>query len=299
MKKPFYTLILISIATLFTFSSALCLAAQKKSDETKSEKKADPAEKTYLLRYHFKLGETVCWDVTHEGRTQATVAGETRITETVSKSVKIWKVTKVNDDGSTVFENQTVDVDMWQKMNGCEEVRYNSNKDKTPPHGYDKTAKRIGKPLARITLDQRGDVKKRVELVEKVGQDTEGQITIPLPEKAIPVGHTWRVPHDVFVPLEGGRTKKVVMQQSFTLKSMKNGVATIAVATQILTPIRDPAIEAKLIDRYRRGTVRFDVTVGRILSQQMDLDKKVIGFRGPDSRVHSKTRFTERLRTSK
>lgn len=98
---------------------------------------------------------------------------------------------------------------------------------------------------------------------------------------------------------KGGRTKKVLVHQTFTLQSVKNNVATIKVATQILTPVRDPATEAKLIDRYRRGTVRFDITSGRLLSQQMDLNKQVIGFRGPDSRVHYLTRFTERLRTPK
>ena len=292
MKKHF--LILSLLAVFVGFSAASCFSA---TDESKDEPKKD--EETYLLRYHFKPGEKICWEVLHRGRTQTTVSGTTQTSETVSKSTKVWKVTEVNDDGSAVFEHEVEDVDMWQKMTGCEEVRYNSKKDKEPPHGFEGAAERIGKPLARITLDQQGEVQKRVELVAKMGQDTESQITIPLPKEAIPVGHTWRMPHDVFVPLEGGRTKKVLVHQTFTLNSVKNGIATIKVATQILTPIRDPAIQAKLIDRYRQGNVRFDIAAGRIVSQQMDLDKQVIGFRGPDSRVHYLTRFTERLKTSK
>lgn len=295
MKKTF--LFSISLILFVAFNSTFCFGNEEAKQDTES--KENPAEKTYLLRYRFKPDETIRWDVLHRGRTQTTVSGTTQTSETVSKSTKIWKVTQVNDDGSAVFEHQVENVDMWQKMSGCEEIRYNSETDKEPPHGFESAADRVGKPLVRVTLDACGNVKERVELTAKKGQDTEGQITIPLPEEAVSAGHTWRVPHDVYVPMEDGRTKKILVHQSFTLDSVKNEIATIRVATQILTPVRDPAIEAKLIDRYRSGTVRFDIASGRILSQQMDLDKQVIGFRGPDSRVHYLTRFTEQLRTTK
>ncbi len=68
-----------------------------------------------------------------------------------------------------------------------------------------------------------------------------------------------------------------------------------AVATQILTPIHDPAIEAQLIQRESSGTVRFDIEAGRIVRQQMDVDKRVVGFRGEASSLHYLTRFTEEL----
>lgn len=301
MKKHFGILMSISLAILFVFTGMFCCAGEKKKESAKkaSVEKTEPAKKTYLLRYHFKPGETVCWQVVQRGRNETTVSGTTKTLETVSKSTKVWKIIKINDDGSAVFENQVQDVDMWQKMTGNEEVHYNSKKDKKPPHGFEGTAERIGKPLARITLDQRGDVQKRVELVKEISHDSKAQITIPLPKKAIPVGHTWRIPHDIYVPLDGGRTKKVIAHQSFTLKNVKNDIATIQVSTQILTPIRDPSIEVKLIDQYRRGTVQFDILSGRILALQMDLDKRVIGFSGPDSRIHYLTRVTERLQTLK
>ncbi|GAG03507.1 unnamed protein product, partial [marine sediment metagenome] len=86
--------------------------------------------------------------------------------------------------------------------------------------------------------------------------------------------------------------------QKYTFKSLKTGVATILVETQILTPINHPALEAKLIQQASRSTVRFDVDAGRILSQQNDLDKKVIGFRGQASSLHYLMSFTEKLTES-
>jgi hypothetical protein len=67
------------------------------------------------------------------------------------------------------------------------------------------------------------------------------------------------------------------------------------VQTQILTPIHDAAIEAQIIQRAANGEVRFDVAAGRVISQQMDVDKSVVGFSGPASSMHCLTRFTERL----
>jgi hypothetical protein len=78
---------------------------------------------------------------------------------------------------------------------------------------------------------------------------------------------------------------------------VKTGVATISVETQILTPIHDPALEAQLIQCGSRGTVRFDVDAGQVLGTQIDLDKRVVGFRGAASSIHYLTRFTENLRS--
>ena len=72
-------------------------------------------------------------------------------------------------------------------------------------------------------------------------------------------------------------------------------MATIEVSNHVLTPIDDPKIESQLIQRESTGTVKFDIDAGRVLSQQMDLDRRVVGFSGPASSVHYMTRFTERL----
>ena len=292
MKSSFFTLLLIPLVTILT------LAGPGYGDEAKKE--ADPKGKTYLLRYHFKPGETVRWNVFRQGRTQTSVSGTTQISETITKSTKMWKIIEVNKDGSFVFENQTEGVDMWHKMTGCDEVHFNSKEDKEPPHGFEGALDRIGKPLARITLDPLGNIKKRVELVEKHTEDEKvTPLTIPLPKEAISLGHVWRIRDDVYVSLENKTTKKIRIHQAFTLKEVKDDVATIDVQTQILTPVHNPEIEVKLINQCMHNTIRFDIKLGRIISQTQELDKKVIGFRGPDSSTHYSIRFTEKLTTLK
>ena len=259
--------------------------------ETESDKKAQ----TYTLRYRFAPEETVCWRVVHRGKISATVSGTTENTEMSSESLKLWRVVAVKPDGAATFEYRVEDVKMRQKLTGKQEVRYNSQTDKKAPLSFEDIAKAVGKPLSRITIDARGKVIKREKMIDSPFGENKGQLTIPLPEKPVAVGETWSQPHEVSVPLESGGIKRIQTVQKYTLKSVKTGVATIRAETQILTPVSNPAIEAKLIQQASRGTVRFDIGAGRILSQKNDLDRRVVGFRGAASSLHYLTLFTEKL----
>ncbi len=86
----------------------------------------------------------------------------------------------------------------------------------------------------------------------------------------------------------------VKTRRHFTLKSVKNGVATIQATQQVLSPV-DAPIEAQLAQRMMKGTIRFDLRHGRILAQRMDVDRRILGFAGPASSMHYVMRMEERL----
>ncbi len=257
-----------------------------------------PDSETYLLRYKFHPGETIRWEVLHQARVRTTVSGTTQVAETVSKSVKAWRVTDVEPDGTATFEHSVESVDMRQKFSDREEVRYNSQTDEKPAPGFEALAQSIGVPLAVVTMNAKGEILRRQrKAVRAAAQNKEGQMTLPLPDEAVPVGHTWSLPHTIELPLENGTVKKIKTLQTFKLASVKTGVAAIEMATKILTPIHDPALEAKLIQRESSGTVKLDIDAGRVIGQQTDLDRRVVGFaaNNPASSLHYLTRFTEEL----
>jgi len=257
---------------------------------------ADAAEKTYLLRYKFSPGETIRWRVVHRSNVRTTVAGTTQRAESVSESDKVWRVEQVMPDGSARFVYSVDDVQMQQRLSGRDELRYDSNTDEKPPVGFENVAQSIGRPLSVVTLSSRGEVIKRERKHKATTvEDQQNDITIPLPEEAVPVGHRWSTPNEVSVKLDTGGVKQIDTMQTFRLESVKTGVATISVRTTVLTPIDDPAIEAQLTQCAAKGQVRLDIDAGRILSQQLDTDKHVVGFRGEASSLHYQTRFTERL----
>ncbi len=251
---------------------------------------------TFDLRYKFKPGEIVRWEVIHRAAVDTTIQGANQTAETRSISVKSWKITDVAADGRITFIHSVESIDMWQKMQGRQEVRFNSltDKGKPVPAGYEEVAKAVGIPLTEIAIDRRGKVLERNEKYQQANMNAS-PITIPLPAEAVPVGYTWSAPLDVEVILHGGGSKKIATRQQFTLEKVVDGLASIQVDTQVLTPIKDPAIEAQLIQRMTSGTLKFDIERGRVASQQMDMDRRVIGFSGAASSMHYLTRFTEEL----
>lgn len=273
------------------------VAARASADDSPAAPADSDAEK-YTLRYQFHPGETVRWEVLQQGRVRTTLNGTTQVAETVTKSVKAWRVKDVEPDGTATFEHLVESVDMRHRFTDRPEVRYRSTTDEQPPPGYENLAQSIGVPIAVVKMDCHGEILDRERKpLKAAAQNNEGLMTIPLPDEPIAAGHAWELPCDVDLPLENGTIKKVKILQKFKLQGVKTGVATIEVGTRILTPLHDPALEAKLIQKEQSGTVRFDLDAGRVLGQQMDLDRRVVGFtpNNPASSLHYVTRFTETL----
>ncbi len=258
----------------------------------------------YTLRYKFHPGETIRWEVEHRSMVRATMSRQTQTTETLSNSVSLWRVGKVEPDGTALFEHRVQWVDMRHKLTGRGEVHYDSRTDKTPPAGFEGVAKSVGVVLSVVKMDACGKVLKRKDR-KKSAQAAAGSpdavaaglnwVTIPLPQEAVAVGHTWSLPQNIEIPLPNGVMKKVKAIQEFELEDVKTGVATIRVSTAILTPIDDPQVESQLVQREVSGRVRFDIDAGRILGQELEIDKHVVGFHGDASSIHYVNRFSERL----
>jgi len=255
---------------------------------------APSAGEKFNLKYKFTPGEILRSEIVHRATVQTTIQGTSQTAETLSKSIKVWQVNEVTRDGTVTFVHSVESIEMWQKTQGRQDVRYNSQTDTEVPAGYEDVASAVGVPLTIATMDNRGNVLKRQEKRPQP-MSVSTQMTMPLPGHPVVVGDTWSSPMEIDVILKDNSVKKIQTRQLFTLKKVVDDVATIEVDSQVLTPIHDPAIEAQLIQRLSKGDVRFDMTAGRILGQQLDLDRRVIGFSGPTSSMHYLTRFTEQL----
>ncbi len=301
--SPAWLSLLVGLSLLAPTAAEDAIKDEPKAAPAKNEAaKEDPsaAEKpTYLLRYIFRPDETIRWRVVHQALVRTTVSGTTQTAETRSESVKLWKIKNVDEtSGQATFVHSVESVDMRQSVSGRQDVHYNSEKDALIPAEFEDVAKAVDVPLSTIVLDSRGHVVKRHE--ERAQPNaTTGEMTVPLPEKAVAVNEVWSFPHDTSVRQKDGSNKQVKTRQDFTLTEVDNGIATIKVETVVLTPIRDPALEAQLIQHVTDGTVRFDIAAGRVIGQQTDVDKRVIGFQGEASSLHYVTRFTEELLSKK
>lgn len=271
-------------------------ADAKRLAQLERAKKAAAAttEETYELRYKFAANETVRWKVTHLATTETTISGNTQTSQMRSISTKVWRFQGGSPTAPFTFVHSVSDVDMWQKVTGRPEIRYDSKSSKEVPPEYVSTAKTVGVPLATLTIDARGQVTQRQNTHPQFDMGL-GAIVMPMPEGRVAAGHVWYVPDEVFVRMPDGRQQRIKSRQVCTLEKVVAGVATISVKSHVLMPVDDPKIKSQLIQQLPQGTVRFDLDAGRLLSKQMDWDELVVGFSGADSRLKYLARFTEEL----
>jgi hypothetical protein len=99
----------------------------------------------------------------------------------------------------------------------------------------------------------------------------------------------------VIVDVPGGVRKAVRTRLRYQITGIRDGIATIRVDTTVLTPIDDPRLESRLLERIWNGTIEFDIDRGRVLRRATGIDRRVVGFEGPESSVRYKSSLEERL----
>jgi hypothetical protein len=255
--------------------------------------KRELTDHSYRLQYKFSAGEVVRTKVVHLVSIETKIRGVTETAKTRSVSAKAWKITDVDEEGNATFVYLVEEVSMWQQVSGRQEVRFDSSKDEEAPPEYRHVAESVGVPMATVTIAPNGEIAKREKARPQFNPGI-GELTIRFPDQAIKAGTKWSTTGELPVRARPNMPiKRVKIRQLYTLEKVQTGVATISVQTQVLTPVNDPAIQSQLVQRIKKGEIKFDIDAGRVLSQQMDIDETVIGFSGPDSIMKYLARHTE------
>ena len=120
-------------------------------------------------------------------------------------------------------------------------------------------------------------------------------VIVPLPSEPATIGTEWEVPDEIVVEVPGGPRKRVRTRLRYRLEEVDDGVATIRVDTTVLTPVDDPQLQARLLERIWDGKILFDIERGRVLRRVTEMDRRVIGFSGPQSSLRYRAEMEERL----
>ncbi|MFM2096518.1 MAG: hypothetical protein RIS70_3642, partial [Planctomycetota bacterium] len=234
----------------------------KLRDKLSASVKRAAADQTFDLRYKFKANERVSWTVQHLVTHETSVKNVKQTAKSRSVSTKVWKIEKVEADGKIVFEYSVDNVDMWQHVSGRPEVRYNSQKDNDAPREYAQVASMIGVPLTLVTMDPHGTIIDKTYPTKGV-TPTVAELAIPLPKTPVKIGAEWTLPEEVKLSLDDKRILRVQIRHVYRLENVEDKIATIAIRTQIVTPIDDPKIQGRLLERMKNGSARFDLESGR------------------------------------
>ena len=154
---------------LLAFSSLQATIAADKDKKSVTQNKAERAKKRltaekYDLKYRFRKGEQVRYNVVHLVTMETRIKGITKIAKSRSVSTKLWRISDIDPKGNITFVYFVERANMWQSLTGQKEVRYNSETDKTAPPRYQSVASSIGVPISRVTINNRGKIVKRSNL---------------------------------------------------------------------------------------------------------------------------------------
>ena len=268
----------------------LCLCL---SSPTKAQQSDATAEK-FLLRYSLQAGEKLEYEVTHAAKTKTRIRGAEEVSQVHTVSQRHWDVIQA-DSSNMKFQHVVDAVDMSQQQGDVEEVRWDSRSGEAPPAIFGRVAEQIGKVLATVTIDPRGQETVREDHAGTKASLGMGSLTLAFPEEPISLGGSWSVPREVKARTADGAVKPIKIRELYTLEKVKTGVATLSLRSEALTPIKDESVRAQVVQQLSNGVIRFDVDNGRMLSKQLDWDETVVGFQGANSLMEYRARLTEKL----
>ena len=244
-----------------------------------------------LLRYRFKKGEELRWNVRQTLKMKNIIGGMEENIETSSLAVKIWKTLDVDAQGAATFEYRVEDVDMRHAQTGRDDAVYNSRRDKTIPPDFTNLEGKIGIPLAHIKIDIQGQTTKK-PLREYDGSVSENRIVIPLPGEAVSIGSSWTEQKQVEFPQPDRTVKKIKIMQEYSLETIHSGLATIKFSSFPFTPLTAKE-EAQHFEHFASGTMELDLEAGHFIRQEATINRIAVGVQRDSDSIRYLSRLTE------
>ena len=262
------------------------------------------AGEKYLLKFQFKPGQVVRYEVIHEGEITTQYNEVTEVAKNKSQSKKHYEVKAAHADGAGDLE-LTIDwVHMEASQGNSAPIVFKSDESDSVPKAYQALLKAIGQPQATIRFSAAGEILK-VEAATKANQATVAKANsstaspesylIPLPTQPISVGESWKERFEVEITNQDRLPIKVSMLRTYKLEQVQAGRAMIEFRTSILTPIDDAALAAQLIQRETNGKIVFDLQEGILLSRTSGVDRTVLNPFGQKSSMRAVSVYRERV----
>jgi hypothetical protein len=251
----------------------------------------------HTLRYRFTPGETAWFSSRNDTvRRVISNAGEVQTKDSV-ESLKHYKVLDVTADGTARLE-LTIDRAKMAINDGSSLFEYDSTRDRNPPAAFQSVHGSVGRPWLRVTVNSRGEttnVQTPGGLPVPESADYVSRVLPVLPEQPVAIGETWKEPFTIDVNVDeinvsdGQPLKRTVkLQRVYRLKSIEEGIAAVALRTEVLTGKRTPKQDVELIQRQFSGTITIDLEQGRLLERELAIDGSVVGYDGPTSAMSVK-----------
>ena len=272
----------------------VCLVIVACSVSVEMSVQADDAGPKCTLQYRFLETKVAHYTVENQSKVELHQGEAEQVVEHSETTDKHYRV-GVDLDGDAVLEMSIDRVQMSASVDGGDPVKFDSLNGDNPPVQFEGVANQVGQPHVRVKVAPTGEVLSLQWLLQAdtnsiTAKNAGGlDILVRLPEEPVAIGDKWKEQYETDISVGQGLNKAVTMQRTYELKSVEGDIATIRLDTAVITPLHDPEQEAQLIQKTPSGTIKFDIKRGIMLSRETSVDRKVVGFSGPNSFVRNVT----------
>lgn len=280
-------------------------------EEASAEKTADESPE-YLLRYHVTADEILRYRSVKVGELNYTVGETTKSDVERVRQVRRFEVKSVDDNGCADLVMQFESVEMSLQVNGGTPMVYRSSMDsaEVPQYfaGLDArlrgSAPRfhvtpVGAPLdenRHIIIPEQDNRKQGDKEKDKKNDNLpETRLMLPLPEKPVRVGDSWKYFSKVKVRVSEDFKREVPMLTSCRLESVEDGIARIRYSTSPAVRLTSVAAKAQLVSAMPKGYCLLDLEAGRIIKRVSRNNSNVHGVHGQQSVLTYSAEVVEEL----
>lgn len=258
-------------------------------------------------RFRFQPGQVLTYSVRQQTAVTETAHDETskdlRTGTTVTKLAltRRWEVKAVDAAGVATLEMSIAAIRQEIARPGP------ADKDGKPTldslvidsataEGQQQAVAYLNKPIVTVRLDPRGqlvEAKAVTGTTDRLAAELPFRLT--LPETAPAAGVTWERPFTIKLdpPLGTGETHDAT--QTYTLKGVTDGTATVAVTSALKATPADTAQLPPLIPLLWEGEVTFDPAGGKYTGAKLSVKREVPNHQGTGTKFVYESRYTETL----
>ncbi|MFN9719252.1 MAG: hypothetical protein ACK58L_11185 [Planctomycetota bacterium] len=317
MKSPSSVFLIIFACSIFLLSSSASaqdVTATSPSDATgvDDQKRAE----TWTLKYRFLKNETLRY-VSHQTmKLTTTLESGTQVDVSEFRQQRSFRVKDVDADGRATLEMAFEHVRMEKKTGDAQQLIYESTmKPADVPGVFRQVDHEVRKLKTNFYLNPDGtsafeqlvsqtsvrppgdnssvhaaasfiDAEADDESVRTVSatapsiensEKDAGTFLLTLPDHPVRVGATWKHVATVPVRVTAEINRNIQILRTFRLDSVEGDIAIVSFRSSIESPLRTPAVRSQLIQALPKGTMKFDMASGRMVTLRMLHNQSVFG----------------------
>lgn len=307
MRTPALRRRALLMSAILVIGTAVAPAADEDA-ATSSRPPADDSSPAFHLRYKFVPNQTVHAEVVHKTTISVQKGSASETTAHESRSNRHFRVVAVDGRGAAILEPVVDRVRMTVRFGGHPAITYDSDSGDPPPRQFRGVDTTIGKPLVQMKIAANGALLETLRLGsgQRRASDTADEASTPdndpsqnflvvFPDKPVRVGESWS-DRGLKARLEVAPKLRQDFEilRRYELVAVEGHLATISLKTVPLRAVREPELQAQLVQYLLSGTITFDLERGQIVARKLTVDDQVVGFSGSESLLHVKSERTEK-----